>query len=111
MKKLGLFLMALMLNFNANAEPREGSLVALWPKVKEIAKEAINVAYEEYKAKKTEFETKVRVEAKANGEELSDEEVNAKVEAMLTEFYKVEKGCEIESADKKDMDIGSSAAE
>lgn len=105
MKKLCLVLLAIMLSFNANAEQKTDFFAGIRQKIVET----VNEFYKEYEAKKTEFEAKVRAEAKANGEELSDEEVNTRVKAMLTEFYKVDE--EIENADKEGVEKGSSVAE
>ena len=90
MKKLCLFLLAVMLSFNANADSRGTFFSGVKQKAAEIVREAI----ENYKAKRAEIETQVRAEAKEKGEELSVEEINARVDAKLMELYEAEEKAE-----------------
>ena len=105
MKKLCLFLLAVVLSFNAKAESENAFFAKVMKKTAEVFREAI----ENYKAKRDEFETKVRAEAKANGEELSEEEINARVDALLMEFYKAVEEAEHLEQDK--AEAGNSVVE
>ena len=106
MKKLCLVLLAVMLSFNANAEPDRSFFAGVRQKTVEIVRKVV----EDYNSKKAEFEAKVRADAKANGEALSEEEITARVNAMLMEFYKAEEE-KAKSLEQDNVEVESSSVE
>ena len=106
MKKLCLLLLAVMLSFNANAETKKDFFAGVRQKTAEIVRKVV----EDYNSKKAEFEAKVRADAKANGEALSEEEITARVNAMLMEFYKAEEE-KAKSLEQDIVEVESSSVE